>query len=367
MRSIEPGKIFIFVWKPAIFRCDGIDGMNSIKKGMQDNGGMGIARSALRRMAGMVLAGFMIPGAVFLSMGCAGGGLPDDAAVSVNGSIILKADVDARIVYRNKLFPGMVSSDDELNFPKIRRQTTKDLVWSELEQQEARRRGISVTAADVDAEMVEMADDDYLGDVSRMMEIYNDMGVTEEELKAATFERLIHERLTAEVSRAAAVSDYDVQMYYDKNLMMYQQSEKRQSRMIEAPSEETARDAYLRITSGESFVEVARQLSIDPLAATNGGTLGLVSRGQLSPELDTVLFGLAAGAVSEPVMVADKWYVLKVESIHPGEGRSLEETREEIRQTIAIEISASDWQSLMEALYNDASLEYDPEYDPELS
>ncbi|RJQ43582.1 MAG: hypothetical protein C4534_07745 [Gaiellales bacterium] len=126
--------------------------------------------------------------AIILLPGC--GGLPDDAAVRVNGTVITQAEVDARIDYFSDLYPGMVTRDDP-NFTKIRRQTARDMVWAELERQEAERRDISLSAGELDAEIARMAEDDYIGDMERMMEEYAGMGVTEEELRTVTRERLL--------------------------------------------------------------------------------------------------------------------------------------------------------------------------------
>ncbi|MBE0430148.1 MAG: peptidyl-prolyl cis-trans isomerase [Thermoleophilia bacterium] len=296
--------------------------------------------------------------------GC--GGVSDAAAARVNGAVITKADVDARIEYRNKLSPGMVGPEDEVNYPKILRQTTKDLVLSELEKQEGERRGISVSDEEIDNALQEMADEDYLEDVPRMLEIFAGMGVTETELRDVTRERLLHEKLKADVSGEITVSDSEIQSFYERNRQQYDQPEMRQGRMIETASQGEALEAVNRIMAGESFVEVAKQVSMDPLAAGNGGTLGLVRRGQLPPELEAVLFSMSAGQISEPASVAGKWYVLTVEAVQPGQQKSFEEAREEIRDIIAAETLASRWKSLLDGLYGDADLEYDPDYDPAL-
>ncbi len=54
------------------------------------------------------------------------------------------------------------------------------------------------------------------------------------------------------------------------------------------------------ILDGEDFAEVAMRESAGPTAA-EGGELGVVSRGAMVPILDSVVFGLAPGRLSEPV------------------------------------------------------------------
>lgn len=308
----------------------------------------------------LMLVGF---GAIL--SGC--GGLNSDAAVSVNGVIITKQDVEAQIDYRNKIFPGMVSRDDEVNFPKIRRQTTKDMVSTELEAQEAKRRGITVAVSEIEDELQTMSEVDYLGDVSRMMEDYASKGVTDADLRRVAVEKLIHEKLTADVKKEISVSEDEIQKYYEKNKNTYNQAELRQTRQIVTGSQTAALDAAGRVNAGESFVDVAKQVSIDPQAPTNGGSLGLVAPGKLPPQLEDVIFKMSVGQVSDPINVADKWYVLTVELVQPGQAMSIDQSRAEIRQIIADEAMAEQWKSFVDGLYNNASLEFDPEYNPDLT
>jgi parvulin-like peptidyl-prolyl isomerase len=308
----------------------------------------------------LLLVGF----GAFLS-GC--GGLNSDAAVSVSGVIITKQDVEAQIDYRNKIFPGMVSRDDEVNFPKIRRQTTKDMVSTELEAQEAKRRGITVVVTEVEDELQTMSEVDFLGDVSRMMEDYASKGVTDADLRRVAAEKLIHEKLAADVKKDISVSEDEIQKYYEKNQNTYNQSELRQTRQIVTGSQAAALDAASRVNAGESFVDVAKRVSIDPQASKNGGSLGLVAPGKLPPELEAVLFKMSVGQVSDPINVADKWYVLTVELVQPGQAMSIDQTRAGIRQIIADEAMAERWKSFVDDLYNNASLEFDPEYNPNLT
>lgn len=315
--------------------------------------------------SGTILATLFLLGTALFFAGC--GGLPGDAAVSVNGTIINKSDVEARIDYQQKLFPGMVSSEDEANFSKIRRQATKTMVLEELQQQEAERRSITVSKSEVDDELLAMAEDSFLGDLPRMLEEFAGRGISEAELRKVTSAKLIDEKLKADVRKDISVSELDVQNYYEKNRKQYDQPELRQTREVIADSQVVALEAVRRVRAGESFIEVAKQLSVDPSAVKNGGNMGLVTQGKLSPELDSVLFNMSVGQISDPINVADKWYVLTVEAIQPGRKISLDEARAEITKIIADESSAVHWKSLTDDLYNNASLEFSPEYNPGLT
>ncbi len=56
-----------------------------------------------------------------------------------------------------------------------------------------------------------------------------------------------------------------------------------------------------RITSGESFADLARKFSQDPGSAARGGELPFYSRGQLAPEYEAMALSLKPGEISMPV------------------------------------------------------------------
>jgi peptidyl-prolyl cis-trans isomerase SurA len=56
-----------------------------------------------------------------------------------------------------------------------------------------------------------------------------------------------------------------------------------------------------RILAGEPFEDLAERYSQDPGSSQNGGSLGLVRRGSLVPEFESVAFTLPAGEISTPV------------------------------------------------------------------
>ena len=82
----------------------------------------------------------------------------------------------------------------------------------------------------------------------------------------------------------------------------------RQLILPDLPTAKTARD---RIRRGEDFATVSKELSRAPNAA-DGGMIGWVERGQLPPEFEAAVFGLAPGDVSEPVASNAGWHLFQI-------------------------------------------------------
>ena len=69
---------------------------------------------------------------------------------------------------------------------------------------------------------------------------------------------------------------------------------------------------YERIKSGDSFAELAKSNSDDPVSAIDGGSLDWVSPGQMVPEFDNMMNEVAIGEVSKPFRSQFGWHILEV-------------------------------------------------------
>ena len=105
-------------------------------------------------------------------------------------------------------------------------------------------------------------------------------------------------------------------------------------RQLVLPDQATARAARERIRAGEDFVALSRELSRAPNAA-DGGLLGWVDRGQLPPEFEAAVAGLAPGDVSEPVPSNAGWHVFQVMERHAAGDRPDAAVRERVRARLA--------------------------------
>jgi hypothetical protein len=74
---------------------------------------------------------------------------------------------------------------------------------------------------------------------------------------------------------------------------------------------EEAEEAREKLLSGVDFVALSRQVSLAP-NADSGGELGFLTQGGLSEELDTVIFALREGEISEPVPGPSGYHLFQV-------------------------------------------------------
>lgn len=89
-----------------------------------------------------------------------------------------------------------------------------------------------------------------------------------------------------------------------------------------------------RILAGESFEEVAKEVSKDPVSAPRGGLFEKVRRGQLGQSFDDRLFTIPLDEVSEPFRSIKGWHIMKVIARHEPYELSFEEAKASIEKML---------------------------------
>jgi len=109
-------------------------------------------------------------------------------------------------------------------------------------------------------------------------------------------------------------------------------------RQLILPDEAAAQSARERIRNGADFAALSRELSRAPNAAA-GGEIGWIERGQLPPEFEAAVFGLARGETSQPVASNAGWHVFQVtDRIAAGSGPDAV-ARERARDAVSAELA----------------------------
>jgi len=122
---------------------------------------------------------------------------------------------------------------------------------------------------------------------------------------------------------AVAVSEQEARAYYDAHrddfkrpataYMSYVSLPRFPNAGDSAAARERAQALRQEILDGAPFSEVATRESADSASAANGGDLGEFGRGSMDPEFEKAAYRLPIGAVSEPVLSAFGYHLIKVE------------------------------------------------------
>jgi len=116
------------------------------------------------------------------------------------------------------------------------------------------------------------------------------------------------------------VSEVELQEYYDDHPEKFMTNAQARSRhmLFLTRADATAARAQLE-AGGITFTELAKEVSLDPFTNRLGGMLGLVEKDRpipqlgYMPELNTALFELPVGMISEPIETDMGWHIALVE------------------------------------------------------
>ena len=221
--------------------------------------------------------------------------IPPNAAASVNGTVISNDVVEQGI--------QAALSQGQKDSPELRNAVLSKLIEISLLSQQADRDGLA--NSDKANRQLAQIRQNYLAD-----------------LELATF------------SAQNPVSDSDVQAEYNREvaslgpqgtIVEYKVSD------IAVATEEDAKTALARIKKGEAFDKVAKSMSLAP-NKVQGGAVGWVQSGQVSPQISSVLVALSVGQVSPlPIKMPQGWYLIKLEDKKSSKPPTLEQAKASIR------------------------------------
>ncbi len=173
----------------------------------------------------------------------------------------------------------------------------------------------------------------------------------------------------AKLPMDVVISDADIEQAYTERQSEYGTPEKRRISHILIPlakdaagdelvmAEEKIQLAQQRIEAGESFADVAKDMSVDP-AAAEGGNLGFFAQGAMVPEFEEVVFStLEVGQVSEVLRTQFGLHLVQLNEIQSGQVTPLAEVRDAIRQQLLKQAVENEAYRLSEDLDNALGME----------
>ena len=251
----------------------------------------------------------------------------EEAVAWVNGDPILFSVFWEELKSRyNEDGTGETPQRDVLD--ALKKSTLSDLIRERLLLQEAAKRGLSVTEAQVEARLREIRQGYEGGWVDRdLVKHSQDL----ERWRRNVRKGMILEALFEEVVRnAEGVTPEEVRDYYDHHPDEFLIPATVSLSQIVVKEEKLARSLLRSLKKGEDFGELARLYSISP-EKEEGGHLGVFRRGELLEPLEEAAFSAPAGSLAPLVETDYGYHLLRVDSSTPAHVAPFEEVRGRIR------------------------------------
>ncbi len=138
----------------------------------------------------------------------------------------------------------------------------------------------------------------------------------------------------ADLARETAVSDAQIREAYEAREDEFSVPETRRVQQMVFAREDDAKRAHAALSEGRAFAAVAKDMANMDAQAIE---LGTVTRRDMLPELADAVFALEKNKPSAPVKSPLGWHLFQVTDVKPGSKKTLDEARDEIRNTLARE------------------------------
>lgn len=266
--------------------------------------------------------------------------ITDRVVAVVNNDAITLAELQEAIAaYQHETKQRAGATDDLL------KQFLGKLIDNRLQIQEADREKIVVD----DVELSEELNERFKKFGAKTFEEFEGL-VKAQGLSMATVRKRLRDSLKVskvirrKVALRVSVTDPEIDAYLEKNRGKLETGLPYHARHIlivpQSDSDAAWEAARLRaelivteLGNGGDFAALARQWSRDA-SARDGGDLGTLKRGELSPEIEGQVLALSPGDVSRPYRSSLGWHVFRLESKDTLEGDARQRARQQIRDIL---------------------------------
>ncbi len=286
-------------------------------------------------------------------------GIIERIVAVVNGGVITLSELEEFLGPERVRREGV---DVDRERKGARRWALERLIEKKVLLQEAKDQGIEVREERIDRRIEEMKGRFALEEEFRQ-------ALREENLTEAKLRRRIKEDLMVsllidrEVRAGVRVGEEEIRLFFEENRERFKEPEEIglshvfiRAKEGEVWKEKKGEELLRRLREGADFSLLAREYSQGPTAG-EGGRLGFLKRGELSPEFAGAISGLAVGEVSDLIKMEDGFHIVKLEGRKAARPMELSEVREGIESLIFAEKAEKRYQEWIRELKNEAHIE----------
>ncbi|MDR3425735.1 MAG: peptidylprolyl isomerase [Alphaproteobacteria bacterium] len=236
-------------------------------------------------------------------------------AAVVNDNVITTTDLDQRM--RLAILSSGLPDNAEVR-AHLLPQILRGLIDEQLEAQEAKRLDLSVSKEEIDEALAHIAKDNNIQ--GSMLDFVAAHGASADALTNEIRDSLLWSKVVQrELRPNIEIGDDEIDAVIDRIRADAGKEEFLVSEIlltVDNPKDEdqvrqTAENLVAQLKSGANFSAIARQFS-QGAGAAQGGDMGWIQQGQLSPELNRALAAASPGEISDPIRTSNGFHILAV-------------------------------------------------------
>jgi peptidyl-prolyl cis-trans isomerase SurA len=270
----------------------------------------------------------------------------EEIIARVNNEIITRSELDkakqtAADEVEEDCRNGKCTPDDQkAQIEERQKNALKDLIDQSLLVQRGKDMGLSVET-DVIKRLDSIRIQNNLTSMEDLEKAVTSHGLNWEDFKDNIRKSILTQKvISQEVGSHVNISKEDVKKYYDEHKSEFVRPEQVALREIEVTTEgkkdselpdlkKKAETALKRVKDGEDFGEIAKRFS-DGSTAKQGGFLGVYKKGELSKELEDIVFKMKKNELTDVLDTKQGYLVLQVLEHYDEGEQSLSKVESEI-------------------------------------
>ncbi len=267
-------------------------------------------------------------------------------AAVVGEEIILQSEVEERTApFMGEIAALTTATQRTARSSAVRREMLDRLIDEHLILQQANELKLSVSSEEVDRSIEQIKRENNMTDAVLMAELTK-MGQTVGTYRQEIKKQILRYRvINIAVGSKVAVSDKEVQEYYERHLKTGSNTQVRASHIFIAipdgadaaavkEKEDAATKLLERAKAGEDFAKLATEHSQDPATRAEGGDLGHFGKGMLPKPIEEMVFSMRVGEVRGPVRADRGFHVIKLIDRKVKDAQPLTDVKEELRNQL---------------------------------
>lgn len=334
----------------------------------------------------------------FLLSGC---GLKPNVVIKVNNQNITKSQFDKayeKAAKHSQLAQmGIDIPEDENNlmYLMVKDRVVNDLIVKELLNQELKKRNITVSKKEIEAEHQKMVD--KLGSKDKFNEILKQNGIKYSDFEEDLKQELMMKKLV-NIIHPVKISESDAKSFYNKNLDKFKTPDqvrashilvmanpveikegltKKNKTLTEAEiNQQVQVEMAMRYKKAQEianeikstpdrFEAKAREVSDDKASAEKGGDIGFFSKNDMVKEFSDTAFKLRPNTISEVVQTPYGFHIIKVTDRKAAGQQPYEKIKSQLIQYLTAQAQVKALEQFLTMLKSQAVIEYvDDSYNP---
>lgn len=334
----------------------------------------------------------------FLLSGC---GLKPNVVIKVNNQNITKSQFDKayeKAAKHSQLAQmGIDIPEDENNlmYLMIKDRVVNDLIVKELLNQELKKRNITVSKKEIEAEHKKMVD--KLGSKDKFNDILKQNGIKYSDFEEDLKQELMMKKLV-NIIHPVKISESDAKSFYNKNLDKFKTPDqvrashilvmanpveikegltKKNKTLTEAEiNQQVQVEMAMRYKKAQEianeikstpdrFEAKAREFSDDKASAEKGGDIGFFSKNDMVKEFSDAAFKLRPNTISEVIQTPYGFHIIKVTDRKAAGQQPYEKIKSQLIQYLTAQAQVKALEQFLTMLKSQAVIEYvDDSYNP---